>query len=149
MVAMDEIAKTILSAKRRRFLSSRPVFKRHAPVSEAELFHLATELNFKFALGLSKWLRMAGYGDIDETLSFREEWFSVINGGALDGLVSFAQDIAGNRYAFNPKNGSIYYIRHPEQAVARISDDFPAFLLELIRRDYRLQEWMGSISSTH
>ncbi len=145
MPEMDKIANTILSAKRRRFLSSRPVFERYTPVSEAELFRLATGLNFKFALGLSKWLLLAGYGDIDGTLSFREEWFSVINEEPLDGLVSFAQDIVGNRYAFNPKDGSIYYIRHPEQTVARISDDFPSFLQELIRRDYQLKEWMDSM----
>jgi hypothetical protein len=143
---MDEIAKIILSAKRRRFLRSHPIFERFAPVSEAALFRLATGLNFKFALGLSKWLRLAGYGDIDQTLSFREEWFSVIDGSPLTGHVTFAQDIDGNRYAFNPKDGSIYYI-HPEQIVARISDDFPAFLQELIRRDYQLKEWMRSISN--
>jgi len=145
---MDEIAKTILSAKRRRFLRSHPVFERHAPVSEADLFRLATGLNFKFALGLSKWLRLAGYGDIDAALIFREDYFSVINGGALDGHVSFAQDTAGNRYAFNPKDGSIYYICHPGQSAARIADDFPSFLQELIRRDYQLKEWMNSLPTS-
>lgn len=144
---MDEIAKTILSAKRRRFLRSRPVFERYAPVSEAELFRLATGLNFKFALGLSKWLLLAGYGDIDETLSFREGCFSVIDGEPLCGLVSFAKDIIGNRYAFNPKDGGIYHISPPEQVATRMSDDFPSFLQELIRRDYQLQEWVDSISS--
>jgi hypothetical protein len=28
----------------------------------------------------------------------------------------------------------------------QVSDDFSSFLQELIRRDYQLQEWMGSIS---
>ena len=142
---MDEIAKTILSAKRRKFLRSRPVFERHAPVSEAELFRLATGLNFKFATGLAKWLLLAGYGNIDETLTFREGCFSVIDGEPLCGLVSFAQDVTGNRYAFNPKDGGIYCIRPPEQVAARISDSFPSFMQELIRRDYQLKEWMDSI----
>jgi len=143
---MDEIAKTILSAKRRRLLRNRPVFKRFAPVSEAELFRLATGLNFKFTPGLSKWLRQAGYGDIDEVLSFREECFSVINGGGLDGCISFARDIAGNRYAFSPKDGGIYFICDSKPAVVRVSDVFSSFLQELIRRDFQLNEWMGSIS---
>lgn len=145
---MDEIAKTILSAKRRRFLRSRPIFERFAPVSEEELFRLAMGLNFKFATGLAKWLLLAGYGDIDETLSFRKDWFSVIDRVPLNGHVSFAQDIAGNRYVFNQTDGSVHYIRHPDQLAARISDDFPSFLQELIRRDYQLNEWMGSISIT-
>lgn len=142
MPAMDEIAKTILSAKRKKFLRSRPVFECYTPVSEAELFHLATGLNFKFSLGLSKWLRLAGFGDIDETLSFRKEWFSVINGTPQDGYVSFAQDISGNHYAFNPADGSIHCISNPEKLATRIADDFPSFLQELIQRDYQLTAWM-------
>ena len=145
---MDEIAKTILSAKRMRFLRSHPVFECHAPVSEAELFHLATGLNFKFSLGLSKWLRLAGYGDIDGALSFREEFFSIINGGVLDGCVRFAQDATGNYYAFNPKNGSIHVISSAKQMAAQISTDFPSFLQELIRRDYHLAEWIDSTPSS-
>ena len=143
---MDEIAKIILSAKRRRFLRSSLVFKRFAPVSEAELFRLAIGLNFKFTLPLSKWLLLAGYGDIDEVLSFREECFSLINGGAPDGYVSFAQDLAGNRYAFSPRNGAIYYVSHPKKDIVKISGDFPSFMQELIRRDYKLKDWMASIT---
>ena len=143
---MDKITKTILSAKRKRLLRSRPVFERFAHVSEAELFRLATGLNFKFTLGLSKWLLQAGYGDIDEVLSFREEYFSVINGGVLDGCISFARDSDGNRYAFSPKDGGIYFICESKPAVVRVSDDFPSFLQEFIRRDFQLNDWMGSIS---
>lgn len=144
---MDEIANTILSAKRRRFLRSHPVFEQHAPTSEARLFHLATSLNFKFSLGLSKWLRLAGYGDIDSTLSFREEFFSIINGGNLDGCVRFAQDTAGNQYAFNPSTGSIHFISLAKQMAAQISTDFPSFMQELIRRDYNLAGWMDTLSA--
>ena len=143
---MDEIAKIILSAKRRRFLRSSPVFKRFSPVSEAELFRMAIGLNFKFTLPLSKWLLLVGYGDIDEALSFREEFFSLINGEAQDGYVSFAQDNAGNRYAFSPKNGAIYYVIHSKKDIVKISGDFSSFMQELIRRDYKLKDWMDSIS---
>jgi len=142
---MDEIAKIILSAKRRRFLVSRPVFECSAPVSEAELFRLAKGLNFKFALGLSKWLLLAGYGDIDGTLSFREECFSIIDGEPLKGCVSFAQDSVGNRYAFSPRDGSIYCIYPSERRTARIADDFPSFLRELVQRDYQLKAWVDTL----
>lgn len=143
---MEEIARIILSAKRRRFLRNHPVFERHATVSEAELFHLATGLNFKFSLGLSKWLRMAGYGDIDGTLSFRQEYFAVIRDGTLSGCVLFAQDAAGNHYAFNPANGSIHFISGGKQFTIQISRDFASFLKELVQRDYQLAEWTDSLS---
>lgn len=144
---MDEIIKIILSAKRRKFLRSEPVFERVAPVSEADLFRLASGSHFKFALGLSRWLRLAGYGDIDHTLSFRENYFAVIDGTALDGCVAFAQDSAGNRYAFDPRDGSIYCIHHADETVLRVADDFQAFMQEFIRRDYHLHAWMDSLAA--
>ena len=141
---MDKIVKVILSAKRRKLLRSRPVFERHAPVSEAELFRLAKGLNFKFTLGLSKWLLLAGYGDIDNTLSIRENMFVVTPAESLEGHVLFAHDIADNRYTFSQKDGSIYCI-YPDNTVVRVSDNFPSFLQELIRHDYKLSEWMSSL----
>jgi len=144
---MDEIVKIILLAKRRRFLLNRPIYKLHHSTSEAGLFRLATELNFKFALGLSKWLRLAGYGDIDESLTFREEYFSKIDGGSLGILVTFARDPAGNQFAFSLNDGTIYLIHHPDLLKVRLSDSFISFLQELIRRDYQLHDWITAISS--
>jgi hypothetical protein len=145
---MDEIVKIILSAKRRRFLLSRPVYKPHHSTSEAGLFNLATELNFKFTLGLSKWLRLAGYGDIDEALIFREEYFSKIDGGSLGFLVTFARDPSGNHFAFSLNDGAIYLIHQPDLLKIRLSDSFITFLQELIRRDYQLHDWITAISDS-
>lgn len=143
--AMDEIAKIILSARRRKLLRSHPVFERFAPASEADLYRLASGLHFKFAPGLARWLRLAGYGDIDHTLSFRKNHFAVISGTELNGCVAFAQDSADNRYAFNPGDGSIYCIHHAAGTVLRVAHDFPAFMQELIRHDYQLPAWMDSL----
>jgi len=144
---MDKIVKIILSAKRRRFLLNRPIYKLHHSTSEAGLFRLATELNFKFTLGLSKWLRFAGFGDIDEVLIFREEYFSKIDGGPLGFLVTFARDPAGNHFAFSLNDGSIYLIHQPDLFKTCLSESFTAFLQELIQRDYQLQDWISGISS--
>ena len=146
MTIMDEIAKIILSAKRRRFLFSRSIYKLHQATSEAELFRMATALNFKFTLGLSKWLRLAGYGAIDKALVFREEYFSKIDGGPLGSLVSFARDSAGNLFAFSETDGVIYFIHQPELTKIRLADSFTSFFQELVRRDYRLSDWIASIT---
>jgi len=143
---MDEIAKTIMSAKRRKFIRSRFVFVRQTSVSETELFRLATSLNFKFVTGLAKWLLLAGYGVIDETLNFQENLFDIIKDDPQSERVSFAQDTAGNRYAFAPKDGSIYFISQQEKVATRIADNFLSFMQELIRRDYRLQEWVAGLT---
>jgi len=142
---MEEIAKIILSAKRRRFLFNRPVYKLHQSTSEAELFRMATSFNFKFTLGLSKWLRLAGYGDIDDALIFREEYFSKIDGGPLGSLVSFARDSAGNLFAFSEIDGIIYFIHQADLTKIRLSDSFASFFQEFIRRDFQLTDWISEI----
>jgi hypothetical protein len=142
MPGIDEIAKVILAARRKRFLFSRPVFKKNSEVSEAELFHLATRLDFIFIIDLSKWLLQAGYGEIDEALVFHENKFSKIDWEPLQGFVTFAASSSGHQIAFNPEDGSIYSIFAPRHEFARIADDFPSFLQDLVRHDYKLKEWM-------
>ncbi len=144
MPEIDEVAKVILAARRKHFFFSRPVFKQSSSVSEAELFHLATGLGFKFIVDLSRWLLLAGYGVIDGVLTFQEDRFSIVDWEPLNGFATFADDNFGHQFAFNPNDGSIYAIFPSSHTFVRIADNFPAFLQELIRRDYRLKEWMDS-----
>lgn len=146
---MQNTIKTVLSAKRKYFLISKPVFHFFAPATEMNLFMTARKLDCKLAVGLCQWLRAAGYGDINETLIFRDEYFSAISHGALTGCVTFARDELGNAYAFKPSDGSIYYISRYESAYARMADDFRSFLHELIRRDYNLAQWRETLSLTN
>ncbi len=144
--AMQTTIKTILSAKRKSFLHSKPVFHFVAPATEMDLFMTARKLDCKLALSLCQWLRAAGYGDINGTLIFRDEYFGTISGGALAGYVTFARDEQGNVYAFKPGDGGIYYISRDEAAYARMSDNFQHFLDELIQRDYNLGAWRDTLS---
>lgn len=143
---MQNAIKTILSAKRKHFLHSKPVFKFFAPAAEMDLFMTARKLESKLTVSLSQWLRTAGYGDINETLMFRHDYFACVSQGALTGCVTFARDEVGNSYAFKPEDGSIYYISLHENAYARMSDNFMSFLQELIKRDYNLAQWRESLS---
>ena len=143
---MQNTIKTILSAKRKSFLSSKPIFHYHAPATEMDLFMTAKRLDCKLAVGLCQWLRAAGYGDINDTLIFRPEYFSTITHGALTGYITFAHDDVGNAYAFKPREGTIYFISIHESAYARLSDDFLHFMQELIRRDYNLAAWRESLT---
>jgi hypothetical protein len=142
---MQNTIKIILAAKRKHFLISKPVFHFFAPAAEMDLFMTAQKLEKKLAVSLSQWLRTAGYGDINETLIFRNDYFACISHGALTGCVTFARDEVGNSYAFKPEDGSIYYISLHECAYARISDNFMSFLQELIKRDYNLAQWRETL----
>jgi hypothetical protein len=146
---MHDMIKTILAAKRRHFLHSKPVFHYFGPATEMELFMTARKLNCKLALNLSRWLRAAGYGDLNGTLSFRHDYFAVVAEGALAGCITFARDELGNTYAFSQEDGVIYYIDRHGDSYARMANDFMAFMLELIQRDYNLAEWRDSLPAKH
>lgn len=143
---MKKTIDTILSAKRKRFLRSQPIYQTTARVSEMDLFRVARNLNCKLTVGLSKWLLSAGYGDIENSLSFREDWFCLINHPPLPNLVAFAHDNLDNLYAYNPKDGSIYFVGNNEAGYARLADDFIAFLQELAQRDYDLAGWREGLT---
>ncbi len=145
---MQNTIKTILAAKRRHFLHSKPIFNFFAPAAEMELFMTARKLNCKLAVNLCRWLRSAGYGDIGETLSFRNDYFALITEGDLAGCVTFARDELGNSYAFNQKDGVIYLVGR-DGGHARMANDFAAFLAELVQRDYDLAQWRASIAAKH
>lgn len=145
---MQNTIKTILAARRRSLLKSKPIFQPFAPVKEMELFITAKRLDCKMQVGLCQWLRTAGYGDIDNILSFRAEYFSAISAGALTGSITFANDEAGNAYAFNPDNGDIYFISTHQNGYAVIAKSFEAFMHELVKRDYNLPQWRESLKLT-
>ncbi len=142
---MQDTIETILAAKRKYFLHSKPIFHFFAPVTEMDLFMTAKTLNCRFVLNLSRWLRAAGYGDINDTLIFRSGYFALIAEGALAGCVTFARDELGNSYAFSQKDGLIYYVDRYGESYARMADDFQSFLQELIRRDYNLAYWRDTL----
>ncbi len=146
---MQNTIKTILGAKRKSFLSSKPIFHFFAPATEMDLFMTARRLDRKLVLGLCQWLRAAGYGDINGMLIFRAEDFSAVSHGALTGYVTFAHDEAGNTYAFKPGDGAIFFISAQGGDYARLADDFRLFLHELIQRDYNLAAWRETLTLTH
>lgn len=146
---MQNTIKIILSAKRRSFLSSKPIFHHFAPATEMDLFMTARRLDCKLMVGLCQWLRAAGYGDINESLIFRPEYFSAITHGALAGCVTFAHDEVGNAYAFKPNEGSIYFVSHYENAYAPMADSFLQFFQELIKRDYNLAQWRENLKMVY
>jgi hypothetical protein len=143
---MKKTIDTILSAKRKRLLRSQPIYQTSRRASEMDLFRVARKLDCKLTVDLSKWLLTAGYGDIEHSLSFREDWFCLIDQGPLGGNVAFAHDNLDNLYAYDPRNGSIYFISHDGAGYARLAASFCEFLQELVKRDYDLAAWRNSLA---
>jgi hypothetical protein len=141
---MQTLINRILSAKRKRLVGSKPVFEPYAPVAEKDIASLEQEMECALPASLKTWLLQAGYGDFNEEFSLRKEWFKIIDRGELKGHVFFAQDDLGNFYSFSPENGSVHCVSRSEPKFSLIAGDFSAFLEELERQSFRLQNWVES-----
>ncbi|TWO70302.1 hypothetical protein FN976_15020 [Caenimonas sedimenti] len=140
------LTKTVLSASRKGLLRRKPIFKPYATTSSDELSKVAEEIGTPLPLDLRNWLLAVGYGDIDEELSFRRDWLVSIESGHLKGGARFAQDILGNFYAFD-SSGRIFYLCRSEPVFAVMSKNFLEFIEELVRRDYKLVDWVNSLET--
>lgn len=94
---------------------------------------------------LRTWLRALGYGDLDQALSFRYDWFQVVEYGHLSGAVIFAQDDLGNFYAYAPADGSVVVFSRSSRAYAVLAPSFMGFIEELERRDFKLGRWVDGV----
>jgi hypothetical protein len=122
-----------------------PLYRPYKEVTEDDLQSIEAKHAVRLPDSLRYWLASVGYGDLDDDLSFRSEWFNVIDRGELTSHVIFGQDTGGNFYSFGPDSGSICYICRSESVFAHIASDFCEFLTELERRDFKLEDWMSSL----
>ena len=136
----------MLNARRKGWLHTRPLFDPFESVGESEIEQAELRAGEQLPADLKAWLLAVGYGDIDEKLSFRRDWFHKIEDGRLAGSVTFAQDELGNLYAFDPNDGSIFFLSRSSPEYARLASHFRAFMEELERRDFRLEEWTKTLS---
>jgi hypothetical protein len=143
---IDGSVKAVLAASRKGLLRRKPVFKSYATTSSGELSEVEEKISIPLPNDLRNWLLALGYGDIDEELSFRREWFAGIESGQLNGGARFAQDILGNFYAFD-SSGRVFYLSRSQSVFAAMSKGFMEFIDELIRRDYKLVDWVNTLET--
>jgi len=143
---MKALAERVLSKTRKSWLRTRPVFRPFKPVDLAELERVEGKTGARLSEDLRAWLLAVGYGDVDDVLSFRYDWFHTIGQGNRKGAVSFAQDQLGNFYAFTPDDGSILHFARSSPEYITVAPTFRAFMEELERRDFKLNEWMDSLA---
>lgn len=144
---IDTIAKIVLSAKTRSWFRERLLFNRHAAVSTDQLASVEHQLGIQLPGEFREWLLLAGYGDVDDVLSFRREWIRKIGSGPPANGVSFSQDILGNFYAFDVPLGRVYYLARSEPVFALLSGSFCEFMETLVARSYDLEGWIDSAST--
>jgi len=142
---MQSVATRILAMTRKRLLGVRALFEPYEPVSLGEIDRIEKITGTPLPPDLTTWLLTAGYGDLDQVLSFRHDWFQTITEGHLTDAVIFAQDDLGNFYAFWPSDGRIYFLNRSAPEYAAAAASFESFMQELERRDFQLEEWMRGL----
>jgi hypothetical protein len=143
---IDEIARTVQSATRKKFFRQKPVFTPYKAVSLNELEAIERRIGIAMPSDLRRWLQALGYGDVDEELSFRQEWFFAMERGELKGGALFAQDPQGNFFGFDI-HGRIYFFSRSAPFFSMISESFSGFIEELVRRDYKVRDWVDTLAA--
>ena len=143
---VHELTVRVLAGKREGIFRSPSLYEPYRPVEESDLAALEERLGHLLPQALRAFLMVAGYGDLNDVLSFREEWFAIIDGGELHGHVFFAQDILGNFYSFDPGNGHVHFICRSSPEYAPMAAGFYQFLCELERYEFALEAWTDSLN---
>lgn len=143
---IQTLATIALSTTRKGFFRSKPVLCGRSDVSQQHIRELEARLGVALPEPLQAWLLAVGYGNLDDELSLQCTWFAPIEKGELTGGAMFAQDILGNFYAFD-SNGGIYFLSRSEPVVATVAKDFLEFMGELIRRDFKVVDWVDSLET--
>ena len=126
---MEALLSRILSAKREGLVARKSMFEPYRPADDIE--NVEARIGTSLPASLQAWLMAAGYGDLNQVLSFRSEWFKAIDRGELQGHVVFAQDDLGNFYSFSPIDGTIHFISRSAPEFGVLAIDFESFLAEL------------------
>ncbi len=144
---MQSLFARVLSAKRKKLFGTKAIFQPYKQVSEVDLQSLEGKLGCALPDALRGWLLEAGFGDLNDDLSFRADWFSLIDRGPLKGHLMFAQDCLGNFYSIAPSGGDVHYICRHEPTYALMASDFIKFLEALEKRDFDILGWIDSIAT--
>lgn len=142
---MRELADRFLAARRQGRFGSRPVFELYKHPSQADLAKVEERIGRRLPSDLKSWLLIAGYGDIDRVLSFRDDWLQPIQEGEHKSGFLFAQDELGSFYGLSSADEQVVFFPRAERSCAVIAPSFEAMLIELERRDYRILQWMDSV----
>jgi hypothetical protein len=78
---MRALFNRVLDAKSKRLFGHKFIFEPYLATSASALANVEDRIGCPIPDSLRSWLLQAGYGDINEELSFRDEWFRVVDRG--------------------------------------------------------------------
>lgn len=138
---MKDVLHAINTTTRKSFFGRKPMYKPHAVVTDIDLTSAEEAIRCTLPSSLKELLCSIGYGDLNNELSFRKEWWQVLEVGQLKGNVVFAQDDRGNLYTFSPDTGEVHYIDRFDGSYAQLAPSFDLFLRGLMDRNFEVVYW--------
>ena len=144
---MEAFVERLLTASRKTLFRTKAIFEPYRAVEESDIAAIERIVAVSLPSSMRQWLLRAGFGDLNGELSFRAEWFSVIDRGQLQGHVIFAQDQSGNFYAFSPSSGIIHFIDRSASEYAEIAGNFDEFMEGFESHGFELQDWPNSLNA--
>ena len=146
--AMLESLAQLRNARRKAFFGTRPMWHEHAAITHEALELVSKNLGVPLPPDLASFLLELGYGDINDELSFRQDWFALVDRGQLVGHIIFAMDDRGNLYTADPNSGAIHYLERFEPGYRLLAPSFCEFLREVAVRKFEVVAWAESQSLT-
>jgi len=141
---VDVVFEKLRNAKRKALWRFRPMWKLHATASAEALDSVGMKLGAAIPNDLRTFLLQFGFGDLNDELSFRRDWFVCIEHGPLLGHIVFGQDDRGNLYTVDPNSGAVHYIDRFEPGYRPLAPSFAAFLEEASSRSFEVVAWAES-----
>ena len=143
-----------MAAKRKRLLfGTRPVYSAGKPNTSCGLSECEEEFSFRFPEEIRAFLLMLGAGSTEDFTIFHAEQIYPFDqdNGPIEHFVTFATDVLGNFYAFNPRSNSpseIYYCSHDPLGYAKLAPDIASFLKTFVENEFNNLELTEKLELT-
>jgi hypothetical protein len=132
----------IKSAERKRLLfGHKKIYKKTYDYSEEDLKSIEENYGFKFPKEVLLALLNLGACEIDEFRLHDPSWIYPFDSGngKIEGFITFASDINGDYFAFDPSSDSIeqiYFCCHDPVGYCVVSEDFSKFLEAFVKSGF-------------
>ena len=139
---MDALIRQIKAATTRRFLRcEKNIYRAGKPNSAEDLGKIEKEYDFIFPEQVRLLLLNLGQGEIGDFRIQGPEMIYPFDSdlGNLAGYITFATDILGNHFAFDPKSDKpeeIYYCSHDPLGYGKVASNIKSLLESFVKAAY-------------
>lgn len=136
--------RVVLKSTKRKLFFEKRVFKPYEGCSIDLIREIEERIGFSIPADLAEWLLEMGFGDINEELCFRKNWFVPVLSGRLKGAAFFAQDLNGGFYAICPL-GRVYYFTGFDLMYAFVANGFSEFMGILVEGGFEVLKFSDGL----